>query len=88
MCPHVYSTESGACSRQTTHSFEGASPDFVVSATAESTAGMAVGGADVTVSRTFPTDRRTGTGGGVEGKLRRGACDCTLDEACLLGTED
>jgi len=54
--------------------------------------GTTAGGADEVVWRIFPTDRRTGTGGGVEGRLRRGVFDWVLvrllDENCLLGTAD
>jgi len=59
-----------------------------------SAGGVTVGGADDVVTRIFPSDRRTGTGGGVEGRFRRGVCDCLLsrapppDETFLLGRVD
>jgi len=49
-------------------------------------------GAPVDISWTLPTDRRTGTGGGVNGRLRRGACAraraLPADDASLLGAVD
>lgn len=87
MCPHVYSTESGARSRHTTHSLEAASPVVDVSSV---TGATTAAGVDDVVSRILPRDRRTGTGGGVDGRLRRGvlwADTCLLTAVIwLLGT--